>query len=176
MSLFAKHARPARLVVTEMGSKWVVDTYRFPESSGVAGEVTADKFPRLIDEVGDFGSLELKASPVRSPRGKRGMLLEASGVVQLTCQRCLKAMEFKVAVQAKFEFAYRPEEVDGLSGDDEWDALESSERLDLLGVAEDEVLLGLPYAPRHAQCDPAGPREAGEKVSPFAALAGLKKS
>ena len=37
------------------------------------------------------------------------------------------------------------------------------------------LLLAVPYAPMHEACEPAGATAAGDRVSPFAALAQLKR-
>ena len=41
-------------------------------------------------------------------------------------------------------------------------------------LVEDEILLSLPVAPRHEQCVVPGAAVAGERINPFAALAGFK--
>ncbi len=60
--------------------------------------------------------------------------------------------------------------------DDEMDAIEAETRLDVLALIEEELLLGLPFAPRHTEgeCAPAA-NDLQQKASPFAVLAGLKK-
>ena len=41
-------------------------------------------------------------------------------------------------------------------------------------LVEDEILLVLPVAPRHERCGLPGLADAGERIHPFATLAGLK--
>jgi uncharacterized protein len=41
------------------------------------------------------------------------------------------------------------------------------------GLIEDELILALPFAPRHEDCRPAGAGDSAESDSPFAALRGL---
>jgi len=59
----------------------------------------------------------------------------------------------------------------------------ATERLDPLTLVEDELLLSLPFSPRHAdgECDPASPMVAGHessqsRSSPFGQLGELKKT
>jgi uncharacterized protein len=66
--------------------------------------------------------------------------------------------------------------LDEVEDDDEVDAIEAEPRLDVLALIEEELLLGLPFAPRHpdGECAPAT-NGLQQKASPFAVLAGLKK-
>jgi len=59
--------------------------------------------------------------------------------------------------------------------DDGADAIEAEKALAVLSLVEEEVLLALPIAPRHEQCEPPSGGAAGHGPSPFAALAALKK-
>ena len=43
-------------------------------------------------------------------------------------------------------------------------------------LIEDELILAVPYAPRHEDCEPAGAGGRAEKVSPFAGLRGMMRS
>ncbi|MFN0164509.1 MAG: hypothetical protein ACKVQQ_25000 [Burkholderiales bacterium] len=85
----------------------------------------------------------------------------------------MKPVRLHVTPEASIEFSAA---ADGFADDglDDWDMLEHDERFDVLHLIEDELLLALPVAPKHAQCQPQGATHAGEKVLPFAALAGLK--
>ena len=58
--------------------------------------------------------------------------------------------------------------------DDSRDFLPLEKELDVEALVEDEILLSLPVAPRHEQCVVPGAAAAGERINPFAALAGFK--
>ena len=58
--------------------------------------------------------------------------------------------------------------------DDTRDFLPVERELDVVEVVEDEILLALPVAPRHEKCGLPGAADAGERINPFAKLAGLK--
>ncbi|HKE93223.1 MAG TPA: YceD family protein [Povalibacter sp.] len=79
------------------------------------------------------------------------------GVVTLTCQRCLRALEFPleetfqvVLVQDEAELAEEPGGYEPVLAD--------PARFDLQALAEDQALLALPLVPRHepGQCNPSG--------------------
>ncbi len=160
----------------------MVDAFRFAESAGVlGGRLDSAQLPRLSDEcLEDFQPFEAKIAGVRSPRGKIGIEVWLTGNLRLECQRCLKPLDLELAPHAGFELARSEAEADaqsiGLDEDEVWDAVVGSERFDLRQLCEDELLLAVPFAPMHDACMPAAPAEAGEKISPFAALAQLKKS
>ena len=40
-------------------------------------------------------------------------------------------------------------------------------------LIEDELILAVPYAPRHEDCAPAAASDSAQKTSPFAGLRGL---
>ena len=93
----------------------------------------------------------------------------------LTCQRCMQPVEVGIRRKARFELVDSSSALDA-DDDDEWDRLLHSDRFDLIHLVEDEMLLALPYSPRHEQCEAVQRANAGEKVSPFAGLAALKST
>lgn len=161
---------------------WVVDAFRFAENADVlSGSLTCEELPRLDDEcLEDFQPFRMRVAGVLSPRGRPGIEMWLHGSVTVECQRCLKPITLELAPHAGFQLARTEAEADAQSvilGEDEvWDAVVGTERFDLAQLAEDELMLALPFAPMHEACEPSAPAEAGEKISPFAALAGLKKS
>lgn len=108
----------------------------------------------------------------------------------LICQRCLAPFIFDLDEKVAFHLVRRPSQVESDADDIDPDAPErllGSARFDLMGLIEDQVILGLPYVPKHEVC-PGLKFEQVEatvksidveepvKVSPFAVLQGLKSS
>ncbi|MBL8385490.1 MAG: DUF177 domain-containing protein [Burkholderiales bacterium] len=158
-----------------MSEAGLIDTRR---AGGIdrAVEFGPAELPRLAAEAlalpGGFG---IRLVGVRSPRGLPGLALSVSGQVRMTCQRCMQPVDIELRSSARFELVERLA-ADVQDDDETWEKLEHSDRLDLRQLAEDELLLALPYAPKHDSCTPSGRLEAGEKTSPFAALAMLRSS
>jgi uncharacterized protein len=104
-------------------------------------------------------------------------MLEVSlqGACTLRCQRCLSELEYPVNLVSRL-WLLAADRLDEAEDDDEMDAIEAEPRLDVLALIEEELLLGLPFAPRHpeGECVPAA-NDLQQKVNPFAVLAGLKK-
>jgi uncharacterized protein len=158
---------------------WTIDAFHFAESGGVLeGRLESAELPRLAElAVSPLQPFEARVAGLRSPRGKAGLELWLRGRITVTCQRCLQALDLALEPHAGFELERSEAQADaaGLDDDEVWDAVVGSERFDLIQLCEDELLLAVPYAPMHEVCEPAGATAAGDRVSPFAALAQLKR-
>jgi uncharacterized protein len=185
-----------------------LDIFAFCRKGGsAAGEVAVQDLPRILaetaaqapasarDEVFTYtatGFGREEATAPGAPVVQRLFLdLAVKGQVWLECQRCLEVFADPVATSMRFEVFVSEAAADAAPmDDDEFDAIVGSKRFSLLELIEDEVLLALPAAPKHAVCptvheslvtgvdgevEPEAPPEEEEKrPSPFAALAGLK--
>lgn len=103
--------------------------------------------------------------------------LTASGQLVLGCQRCLGGLPWVLKVDTllhpvRVGQPIAEEELE----DDEVDAIEVDGELDALALVEDEILLALPIAPRHENCESPQVVGGSTKESPFAALASLRGS
>lgn len=115
---------------------------------------------------------------VRGSQEERDSLLELEvhGGCRLRCQRCMEEFSYPLAIAARLRLleASQLGEID--DADDEVDCIEASKQLDVLTLIEDEVLLGLPFAPKHPDGSCVAVSEGLQRsINPFAALAGLKK-
>lgn len=163
----------------------VVDSLKFAAEGGcMSGKLPLSSLPRLSDVLicrEDWLECEVSGDCVTDAGGQRKFFLHlrVSGRLSLQCQRCLSDVSFECAVDRRLllvpEGAVWPE--DELEVD-EYDALPASREQSVLELVEEEVLLALPIAPCHEDCVPpadAGSRNENSGLSPFAALAGLKK-
>jgi uncharacterized protein len=106
------------------------------------------------------------------------------GSLPLVCQRCLQPFAWAIAQRSELLLARVESELELLDAG-EPEVLLAAAPLDAMTLVEDEILLSLPFAPRHAEdACPASPElAAGSAVaktapgmtSPFARLAALKK-
>ncbi|MFA5824763.1 MAG: YceD family protein [Gallionellaceae bacterium] len=137
----------------------------------LCGKIPLAAMPRLSDMLANSdGTLTYKVSG--SKENDQHMLqVELEGVCHLRCQRCLGEFAYPIEVAAHLQLL-SPDKLDEV----EADGIEATPHLDLLELIEDEVLLSLPFAPKHPEgtCSTA---VEGIKQSdnPFAVLAGLKK-
>jgi uncharacterized protein len=103
--------------------------------------------------------------------------VSVAGICQLRCQRCLSDMAYEIQLDAHLLLRDQAG-LDALSDDEEeFDSVLAEERLDLLNLLEEEILLNLPFAPKHEQGDCQATNSDNslkDTTHPFAALAKLK--
>lgn len=155
----------------------VVDPFAFArDGRSFVRKVPLAGLPRVAAEaVGEAGEFAIRIEGVRDANGKSFLLLAVDGQARVACQRCLEPMDWVCQVRSRLMLVGKGQSIpeDELE-DDSYDAVEVGDRQDLLVLAEDEILLALPVAPRHEVC--AVPSEGGgtSKESPFAGLAKLR--
>jgi uncharacterized protein len=134
------------------------------------------------------------------------LMLKVKGSVPLVCQRCLERVDIAVDSQARFVLVANEAEADAMeriAEEESSDVLDMNDLddldkkgdieplvadkpIDLIALAEDEILLSLPLVPMHEVCPQplaallteALEFEEGieaKKPNPFAVLASLKK-
>jgi uncharacterized protein len=169
-----------------MSQAFVIDARRFSrESRSLDGILDVREFSRLDDLLATGQPLKAKSEIAFSLKGLTGgkgearLCLRVRGVLPLVCQRCLGVVEETISIERLLELVdCAPEDVSGLTReeleDETLDFLPVAGMLDLRALVEDEILLALPIAPRHATCDLPRPADAGRGQGPFQALAGLK--
>jgi len=81
-------------------------------------------------------------------------------------------MDFALEVQAELELCADPRMI--AEADDEIDRVLAEREMGVASLIEDELLLAIPIAPKHPQCDLKLPDSPAAAVSPFAGLAALK--
>jgi len=118
--------------------------------------------------------------PVTGSEAEAWLHLCASTVVSLTCQRCLQPMDETLQIDRRLRFVRGEDEAARLDEMSEDDVLELPQRLDLLGLVEDELILALPLVPRHERCPvplPLRDDDVAEEPAPrpFAALEALRR-
>lgn len=177
MTWKAKNIIISRLSRTSSGLKKISDGFAFARDGRVLeGTLTVASLERLHDLLAEVsGELAFRLQGYKGERGQPMLHVEASGELPLACQRCLDAIRFELDVDSTLELIPEGNEMsqDELE-DDTRDFLPVAGELDVAELVEDEILLALPVAPRHERCGLPGAAAAGERINPFAALAGLK--
>ena len=136
-----------------------------------------------LEELSRAGDLLLAADLEYSLQGlvgRRGeflLRLRLAGSVGMRCERCLEQVTLPIAQDATFELRRSEAEIrpDDLL-DDERDFLVFDRAMAVADLVEDELILCIPAAPKHASCEAAGSmvRDEGRRHV-FGALAALKK-
>ncbi len=157
----------------------VIDCLEFSRNGGVLERsVGFDELPRLADLLTTtVGRLSVRLEGWRDDVGKSWLRLDVVGEPVLCCQRCLGGVSFPLEIRSRLQLIAPGEDwPDDDLVDDSADAIAADEALVLLSLIEDEVLLALPIAPRHEQCESPLASASTHGASPFAALAALKKN
>lgn len=84
-------------------------------------------------------------------QGGMSLRLEVQGQAEMTCQRCLGAMQHSVEIDRRVHLARNEAELERLDALPDSDAVLVGEKADLVDLVEDEVLLSLPLAAMHAE-------------------------
>jgi uncharacterized protein len=159
-----------------MSHQPVIDGFEFASAGAMQqGQMPISGFVRLQDQLAsDAGEVEYAVEGVLDARGRPGLKLRVKGTLQLRCQRCLEAMPFEVDEEQLLVLAATQEEIEADPPDASApDRVLAGKQMALRDLVEEQLILALPYAPRHARCKPAGEQGKEGKVSPFAELRGL---
>ena len=151
----------------------VIDGFEFASAGATQeGRLPLSSFPRLHDMVvSDAGEAAYTLRGVRDERGRPSLRLRVRATVQLRCQRCLGSLEHEVSTDEVLVLAASQAEIeaDPITVDAP-DRVIAGKEMDVSALVEDELILALPYAPRHDECEarPEGHDKAAS--SPFADL------
>jgi uncharacterized protein len=122
-------------------------------------------------------SLNWRLSGEVSADKKARLHLTITGNVAVPCQRCLESMLVALNVSSEFVLVKDESEIPPEEDDiEDYDYLVAEAEMDVLQLVEDEILLALPYAPKHEIKDCAVKTETSElkTPNPFAALRDFK--
>lgn len=167
-----------------------VEPRKLAEQGGsVSGQTTVSALPRLAEFSHSQG--EQVDVALQFERSAEDSLCTVTGTVssrlQLVCQRCLEPVMYDITARVGLALVWSEEEAESLPERyDPW--LMSDEKLSLVPLLEEELLLALPLVAMHEQCpnplrNPATltptsvETETTEEQAdnPFAILATLKK-
>lgn len=97
----------------------------------------------------------------------------------LICQRCITPMPFLLDETSRIVLFADEESLDeAMLADEELEGMLLEKELDVRTLVEDQILMSLPFSPRHEDCGKNGTLDEvnRDKPNPFAVLAGLKSS
>lgn len=147
----------------------------------ISGEADLDTMPNLTQALVDKeGVVNVDLLFSVDEQGVRTITGEASGHVNMTCQRCLETVE--VAVEAEFNLGVVASEEAAVQLPRSYDPLiVEGEEIELPSVVEEELILSLPHDAYHDDCsintsfgDAKTAAEDTKKPNPFSVLAQLK--
>ncbi len=162
-----------------MSHQPVIDGLEFASAGAMQqGRMPLSGFPRLQDQLAsDAGEVEYAVEGVLDERSRPSLRLRVKGTLLLRCQRCLESLPFEVDEVQLLVLAATQAEIDADPVEaNAPDRVLAGKQMVLRDLVEDQLILALPYAPRHARCTAAGEQGDEGKVSPFADLRSLLRS
>ena len=163
-----------------MSHQPVIDGFEFASAGAMQqGVLPLSGFPRLRDMLAsDAGEVAYSVQGVRDERGRPSLKVSVKGTLQLRCQRCLEPLPFEARCDELLVLAASQAEIDAEAADAQApDRLLAAREMPLGELVEDELILAVPFAPRHERCvqRPAADASAG-RTRPFADLKSLMRS
>lgn len=162
-----------------MFARHFIDNLDFAyQGNELRGEVSVADLPRLQDLLTlKDGLIKYAVRGERSRDGKPMLAITVDGLCHLQCQRCLDGLEYPVKLNTQVLLV--PEsELETLDDEEsELDSIAIDKHMDVLDLVEQEILLSLPFAPRHpeGECGMAAGELDRSRKNPFSVLAALKK-
>ena len=163
-----------------MFARHFIDSLDFARNGrDLRGEVAVADLPRLQDMLAvPEGTISYVVRGYQDKDGKPKLEVTLDGMCQLRCQRCLNALAYPVKLVSRLLLVQGGELDEPSIEEDELDSIQADKHMDVLALLEEEILLSLPFAPKHpaGACQPvAGGLDWSEpERKPFAVLAGLK--
>jgi len=159
----------------------VIDSLEFARTGQtLRGSLPLPGLSRLKDSLADaVGTIEFEVTGGQDARSRPILTVAIHGMLHLRCQRCLEALDYPLRLVNTLLLVAAGAGAAGELDDEDVEWIESSRELEVASLVEDEILLSLPYAPRHVDgaCRRLGAAIAdGAAGSPFAALAALKRN
>jgi len=158
----------------------VIDSLEFARTGQMLrGSLPLPGLTRLRDSLADtLGTVGFEVTGGTDSRGRPILTVVIHGMLHLRCQRCLEALDHPLQVLNTLLLVAAGNAAVGALDDEDTEWVEASRELDLAMLIEDEILLSLPYAPKHAEgtCRSLGSAVAdGAAQTAFAKLAELKR-
>jgi len=154
----------------------LIDGFEFAAAgASQEGAWPVGEFPRLRELLyDDSGTVRYELRGAIDAHGRHSLTLRLSGALRLRCRRCLEAVEVPVREQAVLWLARSQAEIDAqpvaAEGDD---GVVASREMAVRDLVEDELLLALPYAPRHENCSAQAGAAPEGRQRPFEGLRGM---
>ncbi|MHB1246735.1 MAG: YceD family protein [Sulfuriferula sp.] len=158
-----------------------IDCLAFAQDSRKLESVIAVRdFTRLCKSLTDSsGEIHYRIETGLEKSGRAFMRLEASGQLQLQCQRCMQDFGWNLATNSLVYIARNVVQLDlwDRQADGLEDAVLADSEFDWFAWLEDELLLSLPAAPIHRAevCPTDRTTQKASRPNPFAVLATLKQ-
>jgi uncharacterized protein len=127
------------------------DAFKLAAGEGeLRGEIEPRALERLADRVAEGpGRVDWSIRGSADAQGRAALVIAIDGAVPLECQRCLKPLQQPVRQTTTLLLARDNAGLVQLDDASEHEVILADAPLDPVALVEDELLLSLPFAPRH---------------------------
>ena len=137
------------------------DAFRLSASQGeICGSLSPVQLDRLEERLfegdGSSGHIDWAIRGATDEQGRPAVTVSIEAALPVECQRCLGRLDLQVSQSTTLLLARDDAELVRLDDASEREVVLASAPLDVVALVEDELLLTLPFAPRHEQCGAAG--------------------
>jgi uncharacterized protein len=138
-----------------MSARLVIDTLDFAYKGGEHhGKIAVSDFERLQDYlVGDRDELKYIVIGALDRDGNPVLRVAIHGTISLQCQRCLGELRHVLDLRTELLLTRNEDELSRLDENESADGILAKSDMDILGLIEDEIILGLPISPRHEESE-----------------------
>jgi uncharacterized protein len=161
-----------------MFARHFIDSLDFARNGmELRGEVAMAEMPRLQDMLAEpEGQVSYVLRGRRDKNGKPVLELTLEGSCQLRCQRCLQSLAYPINMTSRLLPVPEGELDDSSPEEDGMDRIPAQASMNVLDLVEEEILLGLPLAPKHefGACDAATESSPIPSRKPFEVLGRIK--
>ena len=162
-----------------MFARHFIDSLDFAHNGReLCGILPLTELPRLQDMLAiSEGEISYFVRGLPDKDGKPMLEVSVEGVCQLRCQRCLNGFDYPVKLFARLQLADAGEMDEfSVEENDEVDYIAADRHQDVTHMVEEEILLSLPFAPKHpiGACNSAVEGRSQSDQHPFAILQSLK--
>ena len=150
-----------------------INNIKFAKDEGeLSGKLDLSSLER-VKELDEYsGEIEYKLTGMLDELNRPTLKLFVCGIISASCQNCLQNMTVEINNQSRITIFYTEEELDSalFSGEsqDVEDGVLAETEFDVMQLVEDEVLMLLPFAPKHEEC--LGLSYHDDVASPFSQL------
>ncbi|MFO1309734.1 MAG: DUF177 domain-containing protein [Burkholderiales bacterium] len=129
------------------------DAFKLSARGGsISGSLDARSLPNVADSLApgdDPVRVDWTIEGLASAEGRPALAIAIEAEVPLVCQRCLGRMAWKVSQSTEVLLAHDEGELASLDEGSEGEVILADRPLDAATLVEDELVLTLPFAPRH---------------------------
>ncbi len=136
-----------------MSNAFLIDSISFAQKSeSLQGKIAVSNLQRVKSDLASSqGEIEFRVQGRMDGRQRPNLTLSISGRLILTCQRCLADMAHLLNLKSQLVFVASETQLPNLGDEDEdIDVVVASYKVNILELLEDEIILALPLAPKHA--------------------------